>query len=191
MLDSAIVLAGGKSSRMGRDKALISFCNQTSLAQYQYSKLKRVFKNVYVVAKSKKFDFSCEVILDRYQQSSPLVAIVSALEELDINELFVLSVDTPFVNEKVICKILKKYMESEAKPDILLAKSSNGLEPLCGVYSSEILPYAKKMIDSNSHRLKSLMESLEVQTIDIDEGTYFFNINTPHDYDLATRSLIH
>jgi len=185
MVTDAVLLAGGKSSRMGRDKSLVPFCGSPSLAQYQYSKLERIFKNVYISAKEKKFDFPCSVILDKDKRSSPLVAIVSALEELGVNEVFILSVDSPFVNEIVIRKILDKYMGLKSKPCVLLAESHNGLEPLCGIYSSKILPYAKNMLQLNQHRLKSLIQKLETQTIYFEEGMNFLNINTPQDYDLA------
>ena len=185
MVNNAVLLAGGKSSRMGRDKALVSFRDSSSLAQYQYSKLERIFKNVYISAKEKKFDFPCSVILDKDKRSSPLVAIVSALEELEVNEVFILSVDLPFVNEIAIHKILDKYMGLKSKPYALLAESHNGLEPLCGIYSSKILPYAKNMLQLNQHRLKSLIQKLETQTIYFEEGMNFLNINTPQDYDLA------
>jgi len=185
MIDNAILLAGGKSRRMGRDKALIPFCGNSSLVEYQYRKLEKIFKNVHISTKDKKFDFPCNMILDKYKQSSPLVAIVSALEELEANEVFILSVDTPFVDDKIIGQIVDRYVGLKSKPHALLAQSPSGLEPLCGIYSSEILPYAKNLISLNRHRLKSLIQKLETQAIYFEEGMDFLNINTPQDYDLA------
>jgi len=68
----AIIFAGGKSSRMGRDKALLPFGGYQSLAQYQYNKLKTIFKDVYISTKKNKFDFEANLIYDTYQINSPL-----------------------------------------------------------------------------------------------------------------------
>ncbi|HEY9190437.1 MAG TPA: NTP transferase domain-containing protein, partial [Sulfurovum sp.] len=67
----AVIIAGGKSSRMGEDKALLPFGPYRSLAEFQYHRLSSLFETVYISAKKHKFDFSCRVIEDIHQESSP------------------------------------------------------------------------------------------------------------------------
>jgi len=68
---AAVIFAGGKSSRMGSDKALLPFGGYGSLSEFQYHKLSRTFKKVYLSAKEDKFDFAMEDIHDRYEESTP------------------------------------------------------------------------------------------------------------------------
>ena len=178
-------MAGGKSSRMQRDKALLPFDGYGSLAEYQCEKHKDSFSHVYISAKNNKFDFDVNIIEDCYDDASPLVALISIFETLSVDEVFILSVDSPFVNKKVIEKI---YREAKETSDIVIAYSSNGIEPLCGIYRRSVLRSAKEFLAQNRHRLQSLLESVETQKIFFDEPQTFMNLNYPVDYELATKS---
>ena len=149
----AIIFAGGKSSRMGQDKALLPFANYNTLSEFQYSKLSSLFEKVYISSKEEKFDFNVRVIADRYEESSPLVGIISIFEALKADEIFILSVDAPFVDEEVI----KKLLNHEEEFDAIVAKSTSGAQPLCGVYRRSILPLAQKHLSEQNHRLNDLL----------------------------------
>ena len=112
MLNSAVILAGGKSSRMGEDKALMPFGGCNSMAEYQYKRLKKIFKNVYISAKDNKFNFDAKIILDRYKQSSPMVAIASILEELQ-EDFFLISVDMPLLSLEAIKNLKETYYKNQ------------------------------------------------------------------------------
>lgn len=178
----AVIFAGGKSSRMGEDKALLSFGGFNSLAEYQYVRLSKIFDRVYISAKSNKFDFDVEVIEDCYEESSPLVGIVSVFESLDIAEIFVLSVDAPFVDRATIEKI---YGDALLSKDIIVASSPNGVEPLCGIYRRTILPKAKESLKQGNHRLQSLLGSVETQIVEFNREEIFMNLNYPKEYQIA------
>lgn len=177
----AVVMAGGKSSRMQTDKALLPFAGFDSLCEYQVVKLQQFFSKVYVSAKSNKFHFDVAVIKDIAQESSPLVALVSIFENLDVEQCFVLSVDAPFVNESVIQELYKHQGEE----DVTVALSSNGLEPLCAIYQRTCLDEAKKALEQGKHRLKSLLEGLKVNKVLIEDEMTFQNLNHPHEYEEA------
>ena len=181
-----VIFAGGKSSRMGRDKSLLSFGGYSTLAEYQFRRLSKIFDRVYISAKSNKFDFDTFIIKDCYKDSSPLVGLISVFETIDINEAFILSVDAPFVNEGIIQKLYKEALSSS---DIIVAKSSNGLEPLCGIYKKSILPIAKQFLEKNNHRLQDLFKEVNTQEIVFDQKDSFKNINYPHEYQEALISL--
>ncbi len=96
-ITTAVIFAGGKSSRMGEDKALLPFANYPTLAEFQQAKLSTLFDHVYISAKANKFDFECKVIQDIYTDNSPLVGLISVFETIKAEEVFILSVDAPFV----------------------------------------------------------------------------------------------
>ena len=178
----AVIFAGGKSSRMGKDKSLLPFGEETTLAQYQYEKLKKVFHSVYFSAKNKKFDFNAQVILDNYPESSPLVAILSTFETLDLDAIFILSVDAPFVDEKVIQEIIENDAENI---DVIVAKSPSGLQPLCGLYKKSVLPSARQQYEKGNHKIKDLLNSVRTKTVEFKEDNPFANLNHPEEYKKA------
>ena len=178
-------MAGGKSSRMKQDKALLPFGNYTTLAEYQYKRLSLYFDKVYISAKNNKFKFSVDVIEDRYENSSPLVALVSIFETIKEEECFILSVDAPFISRHTIEKL---YKEAEEKNSVVIAESSNGIEPLCGIYRRSILDKAKKFLNEDNHRLQALLKSVDTQKVPIDANE-FMNLNHPFEYEKARRKL--
>jgi len=181
-----IIFAGGKSSRMGTDKALLPFCGYSTLIEYQHARLSKLFDNVYVSAKSHKFDFNVHLIKDRYSDFSPLVALVSIFETLDVDEVFILSVDAPFVGVNIIEKL---YAEAKETSVCVVAKSTLGLEPLCGIYRRSILEKAKEALMQNNHRLVFLLKEVGVQEVFIDDQASFMNLNHPFEYEEALKSV--
>jgi molybdopterin-guanine dinucleotide biosynthesis protein A len=177
-----IIFAGGKSSRMGKDKALLPFANSSSLVAFQHHRLSKLFDTVYISAKNDKFDFECTVISDSTQTSSPLVALISVLESLNAKEVFVLSVDAPFVGQDVIEEILAN---NEDVFDCIIAKSPSGVQPLCGIYKQSSLSKAKKHLKDDNHRLQDLLTSLKTCYVPFIQDTPFKNINYPREYAQA------
>ena len=182
----AVIIAGGKSSRMLQDKALLPFGNYPSLAEYQYKRLSKLFSKVYISAKENKFDFEVDIIEDVNKVSSPLVAVVSIFETLEVDEVFILSVDAPFVEKRVIEKL---YKVKKSKFDVIVIESKQGLEPLCAIYRRGFLEKAKMALKDNQHRLKSLFNELNVQKVFIEEENCFMNLNYPKEYEEAKKLL--
>jgi len=178
-------MAGGKSSRMKRDKALLPFGAYNSLAEYQYRRLSLYFDKIYISAKSNKFDFSVNIIEDKYKESSPLVALVSIFETLKEKEVFILSVDAPFVSIETIDKL---YKEADKEKDVIIVESENGEEPLCGIYRHNILKNAKVFLEKDQHRLKALLNDVNTQKVKISKRE-FLNLNHPFEYEEAKKRL--
>jgi len=176
----AIIFAGGKSSRMGEDKALLPFENFKTLSEFQYKKLQKYFNTVYLSSKEKKFDFECDIILDTHAESSPLVALVSIFETLSVESVFILSVDAPLVDAKVISKLFQAYDKSY---DAIIAQSPNGLQPLCGIYNRSILALAEDAIGKNIHRLTRLSKLANTYTVSFEDESLFTNLNYKHEYE--------
>ncbi|MDD3775721.1 MAG: molybdenum cofactor guanylyltransferase MobA [Sulfurovaceae bacterium] len=184
--DTAVIFAGGKSSRMGSDKALLPFGAHSSLSQYQYEKLRKIFNTVYISAKHNKFDFSPPLIADIYEQSSPLVGLISIFETIDENEVFILSVDAPMIEKEIINQLYQTAL-SDQNADAVIAQSPQGLEPLCGIYRRSIVPLAKEFLELNNHKLVALLSKSRSIYHLFDSNEPFLNINHPSQYEEAKK----
>lgn len=183
-LQTAVLFAGGQSSRMGKDKSLLPFGGYKTLSEFQVKRLSKLFRQVYISTKEEKFGFETALIYDIYPDSSPLIGLVSIFEQLNIEECFVLSVDAPFVDQETIRKI---HDESGKRGfyDAVIARSPGGTQPLCGIYRRSILPLAKQFIKEEKHRLNALLNEAETFFVDFENEEIFLNLNHPHEYNKA------
>ncbi len=181
---SVVIFAGGKSSRMGKDKSLLPFGTYSTLSEFQQERLKPWFKKVYISAKENKFDFACECIEDKASASSPLIGLLSILESIDEDEVFVLSVDAPFVDKEVIEKIITS---NDSSYDAIIAKSPSGRQPLCGLYKKSILPLIYRQLEANNHKLQALLELAKTHYVTFHDDLPFTNLNHPHEYEKALQ----
>lgn len=181
----AVIIAGGKSSRMGEDKALLPFAQDHTLAEYQYKKLQNIFQYVALSAKKDKFNFDCHVITDNHEASSPLVGILSIFEALtDAESIFILSVDAPFVDKTVIQSIMEK---ENSELDAIIAQSPSGVQPLCGLYRKSILTLAQKQYKQGKHKLQDLLAEAKTEFVTFEENEAFDNLNHPQEYEKAFK----
>jgi len=181
----AVIFAGGRSRRMGKDKALLPFGEFDTLAQYQYEHLKKYFDTVYIVTKDAKFDFDAPLIFDKDKESSPLVGLVSVFESLAAKEVFVLSVDAPFVTKKIIDALLQA--DTHQRYDTVVASHNGREQPLCALYRDTIMPTAKKALMEGNHKMKSLLQQSRTLTLSFEEKNAFLNLNHPKEYEEALR----
>ena len=185
---SCVIFAGGKSSRMGQDKSLLPFGGCDTLAEYQYRRLSKLFANVYISAKEKKFDFEAELIVDSVSEAvfAPTAGFDAMFRELQDERIFVLSVDTPFVGEEEI----KAMVESDTTDlDAVIAKTSSGSHPMCGIYHRTLLPSFERMLREDNHRLGQLLKSSKTAYVTFDQEEPFANLNHPHEYEAARKAL--
>ena len=186
--DNAVIFAGGKSSRMGEDKALLPFGGYDTLAEYQCRRLEPLFERVSLSAKEDKFPFISPIILDRYEGSSPLVALASVLESVQSEWVFVLSVDMPNVDAELIDQ-LYRTRQIEPRAHAIVATSSMGSEPLCALYHRDILPAVMAQLRESNHRMRSLIAAVPSVEVNCPRDEVFANLNTPEEYArLLTQS---
>jgi len=179
-----ILFAGGKSSRMGQDKSLLPFGEFSSLAQFQYSRLTQLFDNVYISTKTaEKFPFEANVILDSQSSDfAPTAGFVSAFEMLGCERFFALSVDTPFVDEKIFNTLLEA---DRADLDAVIAKTSSGTHPMCGIYHRSLFAKFQQMQREGDHRLGKLLSMSQTLFVEFEDEEPFMNLNHPHEYEAA------
>lgn len=198
---TAIILTGGKSSRIGKDKSLLILQGKTLLDRV-IDLTTQVFETTIlsVAGKSQYPEISLEKVEDLIQGSGPLVGIYSALMKSESERNFVISCDMPFVNQNLVA-FLKEYKSDKL---VIIPYANKRLHPLCGIYSQKLLPYLKEYIEINidefrtlgknkSLSLKNFLSGIPFEIINVEDklkgynSMLFFNINTIDDYKEAKR----
>jgi len=184
-----VIFAGGKSSRTGENKAFLSFGGFDSLIEYQVQRLKKIFTNVYISAKkTEAFKGLNTVIIEDLLYSevyAPTTGFYNIFKHLDKEDyFFILSVDTPFVNEELINEFLKI---KDKQYDAIIAKTPSGIHPLCGIYTRTLLEPIKEMLENDNHKLMYLLKNSNVYYLEVKEEECLLNLNTPDEYQQALR----
>ena len=184
---ACVILAGGKSSRMGEDKALLPFGSSPTLSQYQLKKFQDYFKDLYISTKDKnKFDFQANFIEDdkSFKESAPFIAIISSFDILDQENIFFLSVDTPFFMIEDFFTLKSELGDFDA----VVAKSPNGIQPLCAIYKRSVVEILLDLTKKGEFAFAPLFERINVNFVEFDDERIFTNLNTPDEYKKAMLS---
>ncbi|EDZ63683.1 molybdopterin-guanine dinucleotide biosynthesis protein A [Sulfurimonas gotlandica GD1] len=172
---------------MGEDKSLLPFAGFNTLTEFQLSRLKKIFKNVYISCKEKsKFDFEASFIEDvkTAQTFAPTAGFVAIYKELKEDSFFALSVDAPFVGQKEIQKIIDADKQDI---DATIAKTEFGIQPMCGIYHRSLENEFSKMLENDNHKLGFLLKSSKTTFVNFDDEKPFLNLNHPHEYEEALK----
>jgi molybdopterin-guanine dinucleotide biosynthesis protein A len=180
-----VLFAGGKSSRMGEDKSLLPFPPYKTLTQFQLQRLEKLFEKVYISCKDKtKFDFEAHFIEDISSDDifAPTLGFISIFQKLQCERIFVLSVDSPFITQEIIEKLFE-YDSDDI--DAIIAKTQQGIQPLCGIYHKSLQKSFEEMLQNDNHKLGYLLKNVKTKFIDFDNTEAFLNLNNPQEYKEA------
>lgn len=180
---NAYILAGGRSERMGRDKASLEW-GKTTFVEYLYSSLKKIFKDVFVIVK-KKVNKDNRYLEDLLEDYSPLTGIYTALKHSERQYVFVKACDNPLISEELIYEM---YNYTNNNYDVIVPKAKDGLHPLYAFYSRGILLEIERLLENKIFKIINLYENCRVKYIRENEIKKFDkdlitirNINTPED----------
>ncbi|GAA9187716.1 molybdenum cofactor guanylyltransferase MobA [Helicobacter pylori] len=180
-----VLLAGGKSSRfitnnIQINKALMPFESYSSLLEYQYMRLLKLFKKVIISAK-KSYELNAPYLLERESDLfSPLFGIYNAFLTLQTPYIFFIPIDTPLVSFesiKALCGI-KNF-------SVAYAKSPTKEHYLISLWHQNILNALK----TQNYRLSDLVKNTSSIAMHLDKEEEFLNPNTLKDYELAVQIL--
>lgn len=187
---SVIILAGGRSSRLGRDKSRLILGGKT-LAQRDVDIFKNYFSEIiYVTNQPQNISWSENLIVveDEVPYQGPLGGILAGLQVSDNPTNFVIGIDMPFINISLIDALLSRAGQN----DVVVPRLSGGFEPLYAVYAKKCLPVIRKHLKTGDFRTVSFYNDVKVFTMPEDkireidpELRTFFNINTLDDYEKA------
>lgn len=170
---------------MGEDKALLPFASSPTLTQFQLSRLKKIFTDVYISCKkSSKFSFNANFIEDINSENifAPTSGFISMFEKLQVQKIFVISVDSPFISEYEINTLIEQDKDTN---DATIAKTQEGIQPMCGVYHRSLEASFLKMQKENKHKLGQLLKNSKTDYIFFDDVKPFLNLNNPWEYQKA------
>ena len=158
----AVITAGGRSKRMGADKAQLSFCGQPLLS-YQIERWKNVFDELVVsVDRRTRFPWvHCKMVEDRRRESGPMSGLEAVMLEVPADRYFMTAVDLPFGN----IDLAKEMSERCGRADIGIIRRAGGrIEPMFALYSRECLPHIMRSLDRNECSfLRGLLQFVRVQ----------------------------
>ena len=183
MYENCVILAGGKSSRMGRDKALLPFENFHTLTHFQVFKFSKIFKNVFVSSKFDKFNGEFKLIKDTFNDFSPMGGLYSVLSNFKNQNVFIIAVDMPFVKFETI----NLLYENLGKNEICVAKDKEHIHNLCGFYNSNLSDLALSLYEKNIHKIKALFQKSKFKSVFFDDEKEFLNLNYFDEYEKAIK----
>ena len=189
---SAFVLAGGKSSRMGTDKAFLQLNGETLLDR-ALQVAATITENVRIVGDQHKFGaFHYAVIPDVYRDRGPLGGIHAALCTTNSNLNLVLALDMPLVSGEFLVFLVNQARQSGAT--ITVPNAGGGLQPLCAVYRKQFAEIAEQSLQAGKNRIDPLFSRVTCRAIAEHELTQagfsveiFRNVNTPEDLETTQR----
>jgi len=186
---TAFVLAGGKSSRMGSDKAFLQLGDETFLCR-ALKMAGAVADQVRIVGDAKKFASFGRVVEDVYCERGPLGGIHAALSSSATERNLMLAVDLPFVGPEFLRYLLSRARESNATVTVPVA--GGGLQPLCAVYRRKFADVAERSLRDGKNKIDLLFAKVETCVLEEDELVragfsveMFRNVNTPEELERA------
>jgi molybdopterin-guanine dinucleotide biosynthesis protein A len=191
---TSIILAGGKSLRLGRSKAL-QVIGGKSLIQWVVDRL-AILSTEIIIATADGEAIPCssaariKTAADIYPGKGPLVGIYSGLIASSSSRAIVVGCDTPFLSVSLL-----EYMTQICSTfDVIVPRMKNKLEPLCAVYSKNCSGPIQDLLEQDERQIRKLFSMVKVKYIEEDEinrfdpnHLSFFNINTQDDLERARK----
>jgi molybdenum cofactor guanylyltransferase len=188
---SAFILAGGKSSRMGMDKAFIALDGRTLLAR-MLDVARSVTPQVWIVGSAAKYAPFAPTIEDVIPNCGPLGGIHAALATSKTDLNLIMAVDVPFVPPALLPFLLTRARNSTAMVTVPCA--GNGLQPLCAIYRREFHAVAERALREARCKIDALFDEIFTHVIAEQEletagfsPRIFRNMNTPEDLAEASK----
>jgi molybdenum cofactor guanylyltransferase len=175
------VLAGGKSSRMGRDKALLPFRGGV-LAGHVAAAVAAAAGSVTLIGDPQKYGhLGYPVLPDRRPGMGPLGGIESALSHTAADWNLVLACDMPAVSAEILRGLLEAA-ESCGADALVPAGPSGRAEPLTAVYHRRCGPSFRRALDAGVRKVMDALDALQVRTWTVADSACLENLNTPEEW---------
>ena len=204
-MKSVIILCGGLSTRMGRDKGSMNYNNEPMIV-HVLKTVKIVADEIILVLRDYKQSQAYKHILDNHQQldidglkictdlfrdQGPLVGILTGLKQISSEKAMVVPCDSPFISDSFLSKLFE-ISDEDADHDAYIPQWSNGkLEPLHSIYPKCSVTLIEKLLENDIRDVKTLISHLTVKYVDIQKidvtGKSFLNLNSNEDISNLNR----
>ncbi len=187
---SGIILAGGLSTRIGRDKGRLKI-GEVTLAQRSLKSMTDLFDDVVYVINDRKYlpaNQNTRIAMDEIPNLGPLGGIMAGLKEIKHSRAFVIAYDMPFI----VPELVSYLVAFDDTTDVVGPKIGGTFEPLHAVYNRSCLAQIAKQLATDDHKIINLFDKIEM--VEVDEEVIvtfdpllrsFFNINTWDDLKYA------
>ena len=187
---TAIVLAGGKSTRMKQDKGLISLHGKMMI-EHVIGKMIKIAGHIIIITQNpayRQFGFPC--YKDSYKDKGPLAGIYTGLLHSTTQKNLVVGCDTPFLSGNM----LKALIKSCSDEDVLITEHEGKAEPLCAIYDRNCIPHFHKVLKQDKLKITDAISDLKTVVINFDRENWmtkdeFANINTPEELNKFDQSI--
>ena len=185
---TALILAGGESRRMGKDKANLSFSGRTLLEKITLE-LSPLFSSIIVSTKEHRSDCSLPQVPDHSEHHGPLAGLFAGLEHSGTSWIFAVACDMPFISAPLV-EYLSMLREGY---DAVVPIASNHPQPMAAFYSRKSLEALRDLMqDGNAHSMREFLDRISVLYVNEEKLREhdpmlrsFFDLDTPHDFEAA------
>jgi molybdopterin-guanine dinucleotide biosynthesis protein A len=197
LMITGYVLAGGGSTRFGRDKALVEIGGKPMLAR-MIQLLQSVPMEVRVIASRGRYaGFGAEIAEDRWPGEGPFGGIITALEDAAGNAArpewnLIVSCDMPFLTREWLAFLTERASKSKAQ--VVVPSSANGPEPLCACYRTDAAVALRTAFQDGVRKVTEGWKHMTIEVLDEADwkrfdsaGRLFWNMNTAEDFEEARR----
>ena len=195
---TAIVLAGGESSRMGSDKALLPI-GKNILLSHICLIAQRWTTTVYVVTPWIKryqdiLPKGCQLVQEELifntSSNTPLIGFAQGLKLVRTEWAMLLACDLPNLSSSQVKQWVQNLATVLPTEVALLPRHPKGWEPLCGFYRREVLFSLEAHIDSGGKSFQSWLSQQSIKELEIGDRDSLFNCNTPEDWKLVEQAFL-
>lgn len=182
---TGLILAGGRSRRMGRDKAQLQLEGK-SLLQWQVEKLQQLgLREILISAPEEVSLPGVRTVSDRYRNCGPIGGLQAGLTAASGGSCLVISVDCPLVSLETLSGLCKAH-----EGGVTILSHPGGEEPLTGVYDRAVAPLLENMILRNVYAIRELEKHIPIRRWAYSgPGELLCNCNTPEEFALAEQIL--
>jgi molybdopterin-guanine dinucleotide biosynthesis protein A len=180
---AAAILAGGRSRRMGRNKALIQIDGRTMIEKM--ANLALQFSDRVYISSNESLPYRflrLPVVPDIYSDQGPLAGLHAVMTRSERPLLLLLAIDLPRIHDRLI----RFLVDSASQEDILVPRTSDGwIHPLCGIYRRSCLETVERNLRRGFNRVQDLLQDpgLRVRVLEGDEWPFpasdLMNLNEP------------
>ena len=187
---TGIILAGGKSTRMGSDKGFVTYQNKPFI-QHIIDTLQPLVSEIIIVSNNPDYDvFKLKRIDDVIKDAGPLAGIYTGLHHSKTEKNLVLSCDIPAINQDVLKQLI---LQKNEEIDVVQVESKGKTMPLIALYNKRCASTCLALLESGERRLRFLIKQLKSKTIVLDDTLekYTANINSQSDLKQLNNEFKH
>jgi len=185
---TGIILAGGKSSRMGTEKGLILYKNKP-FVEHIIEAMNPLVDNIIIISNNKAYEsFGFKCYEDLIKNTGPLAGIYTGLNYSKTDHNLIVSCDIPLVNAVVLQKLIDQKNDAS---EVIQLQSQGKNMPLIALYKKSCEVIFMEELHQNQKKVQKALKKCNVKTVVIDESLeqVTANINTPEDLELLNFNL--